>query len=337
MPDGTAVDLYSLSDGKIEAEIITYGGIVVSLRVPDRQGKLDDVVLGCNSLNQYIEQTAHFGGIVGRYANRIAHGTFQLDGQAYSIPKNDGDNALHGGTRGFDKVVWTAEAIPDGVELTYVSRDGDQGFPGTLTTIVRYTLGGGSLRIEYSATTDKDTVLNLTNHSYFNLAGQGNGDILKHVVQISASRITLLDANLIPTGEVKSVQATPFDFRTPHAVGQSIDADNAQLRFGLGYDINYVLDHPGKLTEVAEVYEPTTGRIMRVRTDQPGLQFYTGNHLDGSITGKQGRVYKKRSALCLETQHFPDSPNHASFPSTELKPGEKFHSVTVYEFSAGTR
>jgi aldose 1-epimerase len=337
MPDGTAVELYSLSDGKIEAGIITYGAIVVSLRTPDRNGKLDDVVLGCNSVDEYIAQTAHFGGIVGRYANRIAHGTFQLDGHTYSIPKNDGDNALHGGTRGFDKVVWAGKPIADGVELTYVSKDGDQGFPGTLTTRVRYTLSGGALRIEYSATTDKDTVLNLTNHSYFNLAGQGNGDILKHVVKIDSSRITPLDASLIPTGEVTSVEGTPFDFRTPHAVGERIDADNAQLRFGLGYDINYVLDHPGQLSEVAEVYEPTTGRILRVLTDQPGLQFYTGNHLDGSITGKEGRVYKQRFALCLETQHFADSPNHPNFPSTELKPGEKFHSVTVYEFSAGTR
>ncbi len=336
-PDGTAVDLYALSDGKIEASIITYGGIVVSLRAPDRDGKLADIVLGCNSLEEYIAQTAHFGGIIGRYANRIAHGTFQFDGQTYSIPKNNGDNALHGGPRGFDKVVWTAQPLPDGVELTYVSKDGDQGFPGTLTTAVRYTLRGSALRIEYSATTDKDTVLNLTNHSYFNLAGEGNGEILGHVVKINSSRITALNANLIPTGEIKSVAGTPFDFRKPHAVGERIDADDPQLRFGLGYDINYVLDHPGKLEEAAEVYEPTTGRILRVLTDQPGIQFYTGNHLDGTITGKNGHVYKKRFALCLETQHYADSPNHPNFPSTELKPGEKFHSVTVYEFSAGTR
>lgn len=336
-PDGTAVDLYSFSDGKIEAGVITYGGIVVSLRTPDRKGKLADIVLGCNSLEEYIAQTAHFGGIIGRYANRIAHGTFQLDGHIYSIPKNNGDNALHGGPRGFDKVVWTAQPLPDGVELTYVSKDGDQGFPGTLTTTVRYTLRNGALRIEYSATTDKDTVINLTNHSYFNLAGEGNGEILGHVVKIKSSRITPLNASLIPTGEIKSVVGTPFDFRKPHAVGERIDADDPQLRFGLGYDINYVLDHPRKLEEAAEVYEPTTGRILRVLTDQPGIQFYTGNHLDGTITGKNGHVYKKRFALCLETQHYPDSPNHPNFPSTELKPGEKFHSVTVYEFSAGTR
>ncbi|MFZ0541983.1 MAG: aldose epimerase family protein [Candidatus Sulfotelmatobacter sp.] len=337
-PEGTPVEMYTLADGKIEARIMTYGGIVVSLRTPDRNGKLDDIVLGCDSVEKYVVQTAHFGGIIGRYANRIAHGTFQLDGQTYSIPKNDGDNALHGGIRGFDKVVWTAKEITDGIELTYVSKDGDQGFPGTLATTVRYTLSGSALRIDYSATTDKDTVLNLTNHSYFNLAGQGNGDILRHVVKIDASRFTPVDATLIPTGELKPVEGTPFDFRTPHVVGERIDADDAQLRLGHGYDHNFVLDHPaGQLAEAAEVYEPTTGRILRVSTTEPGLQFYTGNHLDGSITGKDGRVYKARFALCLETQHFPDSPNHPSFPSTELKPGQKFHSVTVFEFSAGSR
>jgi aldose 1-epimerase len=337
-PEGTPVDLYSLVDGKIEVHIMTYGGIIVSLRTPDRKGKLDDVVLGCDSVEKYVAQTAHFGGIIGRYANRIAHGSFPLDGQTYSIPKNDGDNALHGGIRGFDKVVWGAKQIPDGVELTYVSKDGDQGFPGTLTTTVRYTLNGGALRIEYSATTDKDTVLNLTNHSYFDLAGQGKGDILGHVVKIDASRMTPVDASLIPTGELKPVGGTPFDFRTPHAIGERIDAGDPQLRLGHGYDHNFVLDHvPGKLAEAAEVYEPTTGRILEVLTTEPGVQLYSGNFLDGSITGKEGRVYNRRYALCLETQHFPDSPNHPSFPSTELKPGQEFHSVTVFRFSAGTR
>ena len=337
-PEGTPVEIYTLADGKIEVRIMTYGGIVVSLRTPDRNGKLDDIVLGCDSVEKYVVQTAHFGGIIGRYANRIAHGTFQLDGQTYSIPKNDGDNALHGGIRGFDKVVWAAKEINNGIELTYVSKDGDQGFPGNLTTTVRYTLSGGSLRIEYSATTDKDTVLNLTNHSYFNLAGQGSGDILGHVLKIDASRFTPVDATLIPTGELMPVQGTPFDFRTPHAIGERIDAYDAQLRLGHGYDHNFVLDHPaGQLAEAAEVYEPTTGRILRVSTTEPGLQFYTGNHLDGSIIGKEGRVYKRRFALCLETQHFPDSPNHPSFPSTELKPGQRFESVTVFEFSAGSR
>jgi aldose 1-epimerase len=337
-PEGTPVDLYSLADGKIEVGIITYGGIVVSLRTPDRNGKLDDVVLGCDSVEKYVAQTAHFGGIIGRYANRIAHGSFQLDGQTYSIPKNNGDNALHGGIRGFDKVVWAGKQITDGIELTYVSKDGDQGFPGTLTTMVRYTLSGNALRIEYSATTDKDTVLNLTNHSYFDLAGQGKGDVLGHILKIDASRITPVDATLIPTGELKPVEGTPFDFRTPHAIGERIDADDAQLRLGHGYDHNFVLDHTsGQIAEAAEVYEPTTGRILRVSTTEPGVQLYTGNFLDGSITGKEGRVYNRRFAFCLETQHFPDSPNHPGFPSTELKPGQRFHSVTVLEFGAGSR
>jgi aldose 1-epimerase len=336
--DGTAVDIYTLADGKVETRITNYGGIIVSLRAPDRNGKLDDIVLGYDSLDQYIAKTAYFGAIIGRYANRIAHGTFQLDGKTYSIPKNDGDNVLHGGIRGFDKVVWAAKEIKDGIELTYVSKDGEEGFPGTLTTTVRYTLDGGALRIEYSATTDKDTVLNLTNHSYFNLAGQANGEVLGHIVKIDGSRITPVDASLIPTGEVKSVKDTPFDFLKPHSIGERINANDEQLRFGMGYDQNFVLDHrEDRLSEAAEVYEPTTGRILRVLTTEPGLQFYSGNHLDGSITGKQGRVYKPRVAFCLETEHFPDSPNHPNFPTTELKPGQKFHSITVFEFSAGTR
>ena len=337
-PEGTPVDLYSLADGKVEVRIMTYGGIIVSLRTPDRNGKLDDVVLGCNSVEEYVAQTAHFGGLIGRYANRIAHGSFQLDGRTYTTPKNNGDNTLHGGIRGFDKVVWAAKEITDGIELTYVSKDGEEGFPGTLTTTVRYTLSGGALRIEYAATSDKDTVLNLTNHSYFNLAGQGKGDVLGHVVKIDASRITPVDASLIPTGELTPVEGTPFDFRTPHTIGSRIDADDPQLRLGQGYDHNFVLDHPaGGLAEAAEVYEPTTGRILRVLTTEPGVQFYSANHLDGSITGKEGRVYNRRFAFCLETQHYPDSPNHASFPSTELTPGQKFHSVTVFEFSSGSR
>jgi aldose 1-epimerase len=336
--DGTAVDLYTLADDKVELRITNYGGIIVSLRAPDRNGKFDDIVLGYDSLDKYIAKTAYFGAIIGRYANRIAHGSFQLDGKTYSIPKNDGDNTLHGGIVGFDKVVWTAHEIKNGIELTYVSKDGDQGFPGALTTTVRYALDGNALRIEYSATTDKDTVLNLTNHSYFNLLGQAKGEVLGHVVKINASRITPVDATLIPTGELKSVEGTPFDFRTPHAIGERIDANDEQLHFGLGYDENFVLDHPeGQLAEAAEVYEPTTGRILKVLTTETAVQFYTGNHLDGSITGKDGRVYKPRFAFCLETEHYPDSPNHPSFPSTELKPGQKFHSVTVYEFSAGSR
>src|SRR6202521_4703975 len=255
--EGTAVDIYTLADGKVEARIMTYGGIIVSLRTPDRNGKIDDVVLGCDSVEKYEAQTAHFGGIIGRYANRIAHGTFKLDGKTYSIPKNDGDNALHGGIRGFDKVVWAAKKITDGIELTYVSKDGEQGFPGTLTTTVRYILSGSALRIEYLATTDKHTVLNLTNHSYFNLAGQGKGDILGHVLKIDASKMTPVDAALIPTGELKPLDGTPFDFRTPHAIGERINANDEQLRLGIGYDHNFVLDHPeARLSQAAEVYDP---------------------------------------------------------------------------------
>jgi len=336
--EGTPVDLYTLSDGKIEARIMTYGGIIVSLRTPDRQGKLDDVVLGYDSVDKYIAKSPFFGAIIGRYGNRIAHGTFQLDGKNYTIPKTDGDNSLHGGVHGFDKKVWTGRQVKNGVELTYVSKDGEEGFPGTLTTTVVYTLNGGALRIEYLATTDKDTVLNLTNHSYFNLAGQGQGDVLAHVAKIDASRFTPVDANLIPTGELRPVQGTPFDFRTPHTIGERIGGDDQQLQFGKGYDHNFVLDHAqGQLSEAAEVYEPATGRILKVLTTQPGIQLYTGNFLDGSITGKNGRVYGRRSAFCLETQHFPDSPNHPAFPTTELKPGEKYHSVTIFQFSTGSR
>jgi aldose 1-epimerase len=328
-----------LKNKQVEVRIMTYGGIIVSLRTPDRNGKFDDVVLGFDSVDQYIaKNTPYFGALIGRYANRIAHGSFQLDGKTYATPKNNGDNTLHGGIRGFDKVVWGGKQIPDGIELSYVSKDGEEGFPGTLTTTVRYTLNGNALRIDYSASTDKDTVLNLTNHAYFDLAGQGTGDILGHVVKIDSDEMTPVDAGLIPTGELKSVGGTPFDFRKPHAVGERIDVNDEQLHLGRGYDHNFVLElKPGELKEAAEVYEPTSGRILQVLTDQPGVQLYSGNFLDGTITGKEGRVYKQRYGLCLETQHFPDSPNHPKFPSTELKPGEKFHSVTVYKFSAGSR
>src|ERR1700704_843440 len=240
--EGTAVDIYTLTDGKVEARIMTYGGIVVSLRTPDRNGKIDDIVLGCDSVQKYEAQTAHFGGIIGRYANRIAHGSFTLDGKTYSIPKNNGDNALHGGLRGFDKVVWAAKGITDGIELTYISKDGEEGFPGTLTTTVRYTLKASALRIEYSATTDKDTVLNLTNHSYFNLAGEGNGDILNHQVMITADRYNPVDSSLIPTGELAPVAGTPLDFHNPMAIGARIDDSFEQMRLAGGYDHNYVLN-----------------------------------------------------------------------------------------------
>ena len=336
--DGTPVDIYTLKSGAIEARVITYGGIVQSLKVPDKNGKSADVVLGFESLDGYTAgpkpNPAFFGAIIGRYANRIANAQFTLDGKTHHTPVNDGPNTLHSGPNGFDKKVWKAKEIPHGIELTLVSPDGDAGFPGTLTAVVRYTLVGKDLKIEYSATTDKDTVVNLTNHSYFNLAGQGNGDILQNQVKINASRYTPVDENLIPTGELASVEATPFDFRKATAVGTRINDDNDQLKKGHGYDHNWVLDSRGKLSEAAEVYESTSGRVLTVLTDQPGIQFYTGNFLDGSITGKDGKVYGRRAALCLETQHFPDSPNHPKFPSTELKPGQKYHTVTVFRFSA---
>jgi len=339
MADGTAVEIYTLSNGPYEARIATYGGIVVSLKVPDRHGKPADVVLGFDDLDGYTKNSnspkggAFFGAIIGRYANRIGHGTFTLDGHKYSLPLNNGENSLHGGPHGFNNVVWKAKAIPDGVQLSYLSKDGEAGYPGNLLATVRYTLVKGDLRIEYSATTDKDTVINLTNHSYFNLSGEPN--ILNHLLTLHASHFTPVDTGLIPTGELRSVENTPFDFRKPTAVGARINQDNEQLHLGHGYDHNWVLDNKtGEGAEAAEVYDPTSGRVLKVLTDQPGIQFYSGNFLDGSIKGKGGRSYEQRSALCLETQHFPDSPNHPAFPTTELKPGERYHTVTVYSFSA---
>ncbi len=347
MADGTPVDIYTLKDGAIEARIITYGGIIQSLSLPDKGGKVADVVLGFDTLDEYVNgNKAYFGALIGRYGNRIAGGTFQLDGKTVSTPLNDGPdpahpvNTLHGGPKGFDKVAWSGKQIPHGVELTYVSLDGDQGFPGKLTAVVRYTLVGKELKIEYSATTDKDTVVNLTNHSYFNLSGAGNGDILKNELKVNASRYTPVDGNLIPNGELAPVESTPFDFRKPTAVGARINDDNDQLKKGHGYDHNFVLNSDARSSAQApgavavEVYDPSSGRVLEVITDQPGVQFYTGNFLDGSITGKGGKVYNRRSALCLETQHYPDSPNHPKFPSTELKPGEKYHTFTIYKFSA---
>jgi len=338
MPDGTSVELFTLSDGDVEARIATYGGIVVSLKAPDRNGKSADVVLGFDDLDGYVANSngssaSFFGAIIGRYANRIAHGAFTLDGQKYSLPLNNGANSLHGGPHGFNNVVWKAKPVENGVELSYLSKAGEAGYPGNLSATVRYTLVKGDLRIEYWATTDKDTVVNLTNHSYFNLAGQG--DILNHRLTLHASRFTPVDDGLIPTGELKSVASTPFDFRKATAVGARIDADDEQLHLGHGYDHNWVLDSGGgKLAEAAEVYDPGSGRVLKVLTDQPGVQFYTGNFLDGSIKGKVGKPDERHAALCLETQHFPDSPNHPAFPTAELKPGERYHTVTVYSFSA---
>ncbi len=334
MPDGTKVEIYTLEEVGVKARIMTYGARLVSLEVPDRSGKIADIVLGYDSFAGYTTDKSYFGAVVGRYGNRIAHATFSLDGKRYDLPANDGVNSLHGGITGFDKLLWQGHEIPHGVELTVISKDGDQGYPGTLTARVRYTVEPHALKIEYSATTDKDTVLNLTNHSYFNLAGEGQGDILNHLVTIPADRYTPVDSGLIPTGELAPVAGTPLDFRKSTAIGARIKDDNEQLRLGRGYDHNFVLNgKAGVLHEAARVVEPTTGRVLTVETTQPGVQFYSGNFLDGTVHGKQGHVYNLRDAFCLETQHFPDSPNHPKFPTTELKPGQTYDQVTVFRFS----
>ena len=340
MPNGAAVELYTLTNAKgMQAGIITYGGTVVSLTAPDRNGKFADVVLGMDDLAGYMKATAFFGALIGRYGNRIGHAQFTLEGKAHKLPANDHGNTLHGGPAGFDKHVWSAvpgsSADGETLELTYVSKDGEAGFPGTLTSKVVYTLTAkNELKIDYTATTDKPTVANLTNHSYFNLAGQGEGDILAHEVMIDAARFTPVDATLIPTGELRPVAGTPFDFTKPTAVGARIEAADEQIKFGMGYDHNWVLNKgAGGLTKAAEVHETKSGRVMEVWTTEPALQFYTGNFLDGTLHGK-GKTYVRRGALCMETQHYPDSPNQPSFPSTELKPGAQYHTTTVYRFSA---
>lgn len=339
LPDGTAVEGFTIRNAHgMTMHVIDYGGIITSLTAPDRSGKYEDVVLGFDSLPGYVSQSPYFGAIVGRYANRIAHGQFTLDGKTYHLPQNDGQNTLHGGLKGFDKVVWHAEpferADAAGLVLTYTSPDGDQGFPGNLSTRVTYTLDDSNhLTVEYHATTDKATPLNLSQHSYFNLTGGAKRDILDHRLTIEASRFTPVDSTLIPTGELAPVEGTPFDFRTPHAIGERIGQDNVQLKRGRGYDHNWVLDHPaGQFAHAVHVEEPTSGRTLDVSTDQPGVQFYSGNFLDGTIHGKGGQVYGHRWALALETQHFPDSPNHPNFPSTILRPGQEFNSRTVFAF-----
>jgi aldose 1-epimerase len=333
MPDGTPVDVYILKDGGVEAHIITYGATVVSLSVPDRKHQPADVVLGYENLEGYLSKgNPFFGAIIGRYANRIAHAQFTLAGKTYKVPQNDGPNSLHGGTKGFDKVVWQAKPVGDAVEFTYVSKDGDQGYPGTVTATVRYSLKGGTLRIEYSATTDKPTVVNLTNHSYFNLSG--SPDILGTELKLNASHYTPVDETLIPTGEIAPVAGTPFDFRQATAIGKRINDNTEQLKRGKGYDHNWVLDASGKLALAAEAHDPASGRVLQVWTDQPGIQFYSGNFLDGTVKGKGGKTYGHRSGFCLETQHYPDSPNHPKFPTTELKPGQRYHTVTEFRFSA---
>lgn len=343
LPDGASVQVYTLKTAKVEARIMTYGATLISLRSPDNSGKWADLVLGFDDLAGYVANNnskgpAFFGPIVGRYANRIAHASFALDGKTYTLTRNNGDNSIHGGPHGFHNQIWKARPLGSGVELTYLSKDGEEGYPGNLAVKVSYTLEGDSLKIDYSATTDKPTVLNVTNHSYFNLRGQAVGDVLGHELTLNASRFTVVDSTLIPTGELRSVAGTPLDFRKSTRIGERIDSDYEQMRLGNGYDHNFVLDgKSGELTEAARVYEPTSGRELTVLTTQPGVQLYTANFLDGSIEGKGGIKYQRRTAFCLETQHFPDSPNHPAFPGTTLMPGKEFHSITVFRLSARPR
>jgi aldose 1-epimerase len=334
--DGTAVPIYTLTSGQVEVRVMAYGAKLVSIRTPDRTGKVADIVLGYNALQDYLNDTkTYFGSVVGRYGNRIALGKFTLDGKTYQIPVNNGANALHGGPKGFDQYVWQAKEVPGGVEFTHVSPDGDMGFPGTLTAHVKYTLTGNTLRLDYSATTDKDTVLNITNHAYFNLNGDDQGTILNMKVKLDAEKFTPVDSGLIPTGELVPVAGTPLDFREPQTVGARIDdLGNEQMKLGGGYDFNYVVNGtPGTLRPAATVVDPGNGRKMTVETDQPGIQFYSGNFLDGTYTGRYGIQYQKHAGFCLETQHFPDSPNHPKFPSSEVRPGHPFHSTTTFTFS----
>ncbi len=336
--DGKRVDIFTLRNlNGVEARICNYGGIIVSLKAPDRDGHIGDVVLGYDNLDGYLTNSPYFGALIGRYGNRIARGKFTLDDVTYKLATNNYPNALHGGLKGFDKVVWRAKIIQSdagpALELTYLSKDGEEGYPGNLKVKAVYTLmADNGLRLEYTATTDKDTVLNLTQHSYFNLAG--HGDVLGHKVFIDADRFTPVDETLIPTGELRPVEDTPFDFLEPTAIGARIQQDDRQLKFGMGYDHNFVLNHPrGRLDVIAQVSEPATGRVLEVLSTEPGLQFYTGNFLDGTITGKGGQVYNFRNAFCMEPQHFPNSPNQSDFPSTALRPGQVYHNTIIFRLS----
>jgi len=338
MPDGTPIDLFALTNqGGLEARVMSYGGTLVSLRTPDRYGAVADVVLGFDSLPPYLAGHPYFGSLIGRYANRIAHGIFELHGATYHLAQNNGPNHLHGGWKGFDKAIWSAcpKISSQGaqVEFSHLSRDGEEGYPGNLHVTVIYTLTDrNELRIDYTATTDRPTVVNLTNHTYFNLAG--TGAILDHVLLLAADHFLPVDATLIPTGAQRSVQGTPMDFTLPTAIGARIDADDEQLRFAHGgYDHTWVLRKDRAARSLAaEVYEPASGRVLTVLTTQPGIQFYSGNFLDGSIRGKRGEVYAKHHGFCLETQHFPNSLNEPDFPSTVLVPDETYRSITIYRF-----
>ena len=339
-PDGAGIDLYTLFNrAGMQAQITNYGGIVTSLLVPDRRGHLDDVVLGFDHADGYLGKHPHFGAICGRYANRIGGACFTLGGVAYKLARNDGANHLHGGVRGFDKVVWQATELTlddaSAIRLTYSSAAGEEGYPGKLDVAITYTLSdSNALRLDYLATTSADTVLNLSHHGYFNLLDGGSSDVLAHEVMIDAARFLPVDATLIPTGELRDVWGTPMDFTRAVAIGARIDGNDQQLAYGRGYDHTWVVNgEPGQLRLAARVHERTTGRVMEVLTTEPGAQFYTGNFLDGTITGKHGAVYRRRHGLCLECQHFPDSPNKPQFPTTVLKAGQRYTQTTVYRFS----
>jgi aldose 1-epimerase len=340
MHDDTPVYLFTLKNQKgSEITITNFGAIVVSVNVVDKNGDLGDVVLGYDSLPEYIKDKAYLGAIVGRYGNRIASGKFSLDGITYTLAQNDGANHLHGGVKGFNKVVWEPEEVTSmnvpGIKLSYLSKDGEEGYPGNLNVSVIYTLTEDhALKIDYTATSDKPTVLNLTHHSYFNLAGAGIGDILDHILMINADRFTPVMKGLIPTGEIKSLSATPFDFRKPTRIGERILFQDPQLLAGPGYDHNWVLNHwDGSLRLAVTLYHPPTGRYLEVFTTEPGMQFYSGNFLDGTIRGKKEKKYEYRSALCLEADHFPNSPNIPHFPSVILRPSETYRQTTIYKFS----
>ncbi|MGE5847952.1 MAG: aldose epimerase family protein [Ignavibacteria bacterium] len=340
LPDGSKVYSYTLKNSLgMKAEIIEFGAIVRTLSVPDRSGKFSDIVLGYDDLSGYENGSSYLGAIVGRYGNRIAKGKFTMDGKEYRLTVNSGTNHLHGGAKGFDKVLWKAEPVENetdpALKLTYVSKDGEEGYPGTVTVSVTYTVTkDNELRIDYEGTTDKTTILNPTHHSYFNLTGDFTKKILDHELMIKADTLTPVDSNLIPSGELKKVGGTPFDFRKPEKIGARINEKDEQLRFGIGYDHNWVINDYSKNVRLsAAVYDPQSGRYMEVLTDQPGLQFYSGNFLDGSAKGKGGIFYEHRTGLCLEAQLFPDSPNKKNFPSAVLKPGEVYHQTTIYKFS----
>jgi aldose 1-epimerase len=339
--DGHPVDVFTVTNSHgMEMKAMSFGGIIISLRVPDKSGKLDDVVLGFDNLAAYEENNPHFGALIGRYGNRIANGEFKLDGKTYHLPKNNGPNTLHGGVKGFDKVMWDIEPFENkdaaGLVLSRTSPDGEEGFPGNLKVKVTYTLtNNNELSFEYEATTDKATPVNLTEHSYFNLSGEGNGNILGHVLKLNADHFTPVDKNLIPTGEIRSVKGTPLDFTTPTAIGARIDDKYDQLVIAGGYDHNFVVNgKSGVMRLAARAKDPKSGRVLEVYTVEPGVQFYSGNFLDGTLTGKNGHKYQKRDGFCLETQHYPDSPNHPKFPSTILKPGQTYHTKTLLKFSA---